>query len=426
MEEYLNILLEQIQCRQAREMVREEIRNHILDQAKANERDGMEKKEALEEAVRDMGDPLETGAALNRVHSPRTDWRMLVLIGVISILSVFVHAGIGIREESLGGVYGLRHGARVLIGYMAMLAVYRMDYSYIGKYAKRIAALFLLGAVLLPFAGMKPNGTASVYELIYLYIPVYGALLYRYRGKGYKGILKCVLWMLFPLLTLRMNCLSASVLLFFVLAAMFSAAVGKGWFKVSKKRVLAGFWAVFGLLPALGMTAAVFGNYLATYQTERIKAFLGQNSSYYDYQRMQAAEYLKGSRLIGGSGEEMMNLPGIQNDYLLNFVANYYGMAAMLVISLLLLAVAARVIQVSFGQGNPLGMIMGSGCGLFFEIVTVIDILHFFGRIPSTRLFLPFFSPGGSGIAVAYVLAGIVLSVYRYQNIKSSLRTDYS
>lgn len=426
MEEYLNILLEQIQCRQAREMVREEIRNHILDQAKANERDGMEKKEALEEAVRDMGDPLETGAALNRVHSPRTDWRMLVLIGVISILSVFVHAGIGIREESLGGVYGLRHGARVLIGYMAMLAVYRMDYSYIGKYAKRIAALFLLGAVLLPFTGMKPNGTTSVYELIYLYIPVYGALLYRYRGNGYKGILKCVLWMLFPLLTLRMNCLSASVLLFFVLAAMFSAAVGKGWFKVSKKRVLAGFWAVFGLLPALGMTAAVFGNYLATYQTERIKACLGQNSSYYDYQRMQAAEYLKGSRLIGGSGEEMMNLPGIQNDYLLNFVANYYGMAAMLIISLLLLAVAARVIQVSFGQGNPLGMIMGSGCGLFFEIVTVIDILHFFGRIPSTRLFLPFFSPGGGGIAVAYVLAGIVLSVYRYQNIKNSLRTDYS
>jgi Bacterial cell division membrane protein len=89
-------------------------------------------------------------------------------------------------------------------------------------------------------------------------------------------------------------------------------------------------------------------------------------------------------------------------------------------------AVAARVIQVSFGQGNPLGMIMGSGCALFFEIVTVIDILHFFGRIPSTRLFLPFFSPGGGGIAVAYVLAGIVLSVYRYQNIKSSLRTDYS
>lgn len=439
MEEYLNKLLEQIHCRQAREMVGEEIRNHILDQAQANEQTGMGKREALEEAVRDMGDPVEAGTALNRVHRPRTDWRMLVLIGIISILSAFVHAGIGIREESLGAVYGLRHGTVVFIGYMVMLAVYRMDYSYIGKYAKRIAALFWLGAVLHHFIGMEQNGmmrwvslgtlgSVSVQELIYLYIPVYGALLYRYRGKGYRAAGTCVLWMLFPLLTLtlRMNCLSASMLLFFVLAAMFSTAVGKGWFEVRKKRVLAGFWAVFGLLPALGVAAAVFGNYLATYQTERIKALVGQGSSYYDYQRAQAAEYLKYSRLIGSSGEEMMNLPGIQNDYLLNFVANYYGMAVMLVISLLLLAVAARVIQVSFGQGNPLGMIMGCGCGLFFEIVTVIDILHFFGWIPSTRLFLPFFSAGGSGIAVAYVLAGIVLSVYRYQNVKGNLRSDFS
>ena len=139
MEEYLNILLEQIHCRQAREMVGEEIRNHIMDQAQANEQAGMEKKEALEEAVRDMGDPVEAGTALNRIHRPRTDWRMLVLIGVISILSVVVHMGIGSREESMGAVYGMRHGMWVLIGYMAMLAVYRMDYSYIGKYAKRIA-----------------------------------------------------------------------------------------------------------------------------------------------------------------------------------------------------------------------------------------------------------------------------------------------
>ena len=38
-------------------MIEEEMRNHILDQAEANRSQGMGEKEALEEAVRDMGDP---------------------------------------------------------------------------------------------------------------------------------------------------------------------------------------------------------------------------------------------------------------------------------------------------------------------------------------------------------------------------------
>ena len=434
MEEYMRMLLEQIRCRQAREMVGEEIRNHIADQAQANEQAGMEKGQALEAAVRDMGDPVETGVALNRIHSPRTDWRLLVLVGIISILSVVVHIGVGGRAEALGEGYGLRHGIRILMGYGIMLAVYRLDYEYIGKYAKRIAAFCCVSVIAVTAMGIGVNGAGSwisfaflgkvsVSDLLYLYIPVYGALLYRYRGEGYRGVGKCVLWMFFPALALRLNCLSGTVLLFLVLMAMFSTAVAKGWFAVSKKITLAVFWSVFGLLPLLGVVLAVWGNYLASYQTERLKAFLGQESSYLDYARWMIVECSKSIRLFGSSGREIMDLPSINNDYLLNFVANYYGMAAMLFVGLLLLAVAARVIHVSFGQGYPLGMMMGCGCGLFFEMVTVIDILHFFGWIPSMRLFVPFFSPESGAIFVSYVLAGIVLSVYRYQKMKNTCIT---
>lgn len=431
MEEYMRRLLEQIRCRQAREMVAEEIRNHIADQVQTNEQAGMEKGQALEAAVRDMGDPVETGLALNRIHSPRTDWRLLVLVGMISVLSVFVHMSVGSRAEALGEGYGLQHGVRIFLGYGIMLAVYHLDYEYIGKYAKRIAAFCCVAVIAASAMGIGVNGAGSwislsilgrvsVSDLLYLYIPVYGALLYRHRGEGYRGAGKCVLWMCFPVLTLRINCLSGTVLLFLVLMAMFSAAVAKGWFAVSKRITLTVFWSVFGLFPLLGAALAVWGNYLATYQAERLKAFLGQESTYLDYARRMIMEYSKSIRLFGSSGREIMDLPGINNNYLLNFVANYYGMAAMLFIGLLLLAVAARLIHVSFGQGHPLGMMMGCGCGLFFEMVTVIDILHFFGWIPSMRLFLPFFSPEGGAVFVSYVLAGIVLSVYRYQNMKNT------
>ncbi len=429
MEEYMRILLEQIHCVQARELVGEEIRNHIMDQAQANERAGMDREQALADAVRDMGDPVETGAALDRIHRPSTDWRLLVLVGLLSLCSILVHIGVGSRQEMPDGGYGWKHGVRVLMGYGIMLAVYRLDYGRLGKYAKRIAAGCFFAALAVSVMGNGLNGAErwvsfgilgkiSFSDLFYLYIPVYGALLYRYKGEGYRGVGKCILWMSFPVLTLRANCLSAAVLLSLVLMAMFSVAVGKGWFAVPKRKTLAAFWTAFGLLPMLAVALAVRGNYLALYQTERLRAFLGKESSYLDYQRQMIMEYAKSIRFIGSSGREFTDLSGINNDHLLNFVANDYGMAVLLLIGILLFAVAARIIHVSCGQGNPLGMMIGCGCGLFFEMVTAVDILHFFGRIPSMRLFLPFFSPEGEGILVAYLLAGVVLSVYRYRNIK--------
>ncbi len=431
MDEYLRLLLGQIRCRKARDMVGKEVKSHILDQAEAYEQAGMERGKALEEAVRDMGDPVEAGAALNRLHRPQTDWRMLALIGAVSILSMLVHAGIGGKGLSLGDAYGVRHGIGVLAGYGLMLAVCRMDYSYIGKYAKGIAASFFAAVFLVLLFGRGGNGPArwlsfgslgiiSVADMAYLYIPVYGGVLYRYRGEGYKGLGKCILWMLFPVLLLRMNALSTAVLLFFILAAMLSAAIGKGWLKVCRRRTLAVFWACFGLLPCAWAGFLFASGKLAVYQAERLRAFLEQEGSSWDYQMTRAAEYLENSRLLGGSGNEITNLAGIQNDYLLNFVANDYGMAAMLFIGLLLLAVAARVIHVSFRQGNSLGMMMGCGCGMFFEAVTIMDLLHCFGKIPPTRLFLPFLASDTGGLAVAYILAGVVLSVYRFQRINGN------
>ncbi len=153
MDEYLRLLLGQIRCRKARDMVGKEVKSHILDQAEAYEQAGMERGKALEEAVRDMGDPVEAGAALNRLHRPQTDWRMLALIGAVSILSMLVHAGIGGKGLALGDAYGVRHGIGVLAGYGLMLAVCRMDYSYIGKYAKGIAASFFAAGFLVLLFG---------------------------------------------------------------------------------------------------------------------------------------------------------------------------------------------------------------------------------------------------------------------------------
>ena len=44
-------------------------------------------------------------------------------------------------------------------------------------------------------------------------------------------------------------------------------------------------------------------------------------------------------------------------------------------------------------------------------------ILRNFGLIPATRMFFPFISGSQTGVIVSYILAGIILSIYRYRNI---------
>lgn len=431
MEEYLEALLGQIRCKKAWPMIEEEMRGHILEQAEENQRQGMDEEEAMKAAVKDMGDPVEAGVSLDRVHRPKMAWGVMALMGIISVFSIVIQWILGRADASLGEGYALHHAGGVAAGYVAMLLVYRLDYSYIGRYVKRIAWIFCGVAFLFVFPlGTRVNGAKAWISLggignisiifpMYLFIPVYGALLYRHRGEGYRGIGKCILWMVpVVFLAFRIPCASLALMLFLIMAAMLSIAVGKGWFKIAKIRFLTAFWSIAVGVPAFFLLLCIRTGYLANYQTERIKFFLGMEGSYADYIREIIFQCIKSSRFIGNSGTETIGwIPEIGGDYLLIFLSSYCGIAVALLAGLLLLAVSAKAIQISFGQKNQLGMIMGCGCGLILEMMTVTGILRNFGLIPAAQVFFPFLSTGSSGIVVSYILVGIVLSIYRYQNL---------
>ena len=88
MDEYLKTLLEQIRCKKARPYVKKELQDHIEDQIEANMQAGMDREQAEREAVRDMGDPVETGISLDSVHRPQIAWKLLGIIILISIAGV--------------------------------------------------------------------------------------------------------------------------------------------------------------------------------------------------------------------------------------------------------------------------------------------------------------------------------------------------
>lgn len=436
MEEYLSTVTEQIRCTKAREMVVGELRDHILDQAKAYEEEGLFEEEAMEQAVRDMGDPVETGVSLDRIHRPQIEVGILVMIGLISFVSIVLHVVLSNYSQETdsafyGGYLG-KHVMHVVLGYAAMLLVYRLDYSILSRFAKPLAAAFLVLALIgSRVFGIEVNGARLYIQigpmwffmpaLMPLYVPLFCGIMYSYRGEGWKGMGKILLWAFIPVwITFHIPAFSQGVVLWAALLMVMAMAVYRGWYQVRRSAALAGLGALFVLPPLLFLGAGALGH-LASYQMARIQAFL-TNDLDSNYLAIQMREALAGSRLAGGNTETITKLveyPGFNNDYIFVSLISSCGFAAGALAAALMCFLILKVFRVSFGQKNQLGMILGCGCGSVYLLQMGISIGMNLGLLPTTAAILPFFSFGGTGLLVSYILLGLVLSIYRYKNILS-------
>ena len=166
---------------------------------------------------------------------------------------------------------GTQHVFFVMTGIVLMSIVQYVDYTRIAAYAKWIGAgILLVGGYAVLFGSMA-NGslyyiTIGSYHISspflgFIYVPLYGAILYQYYGQGYRGLLKSLIWMLLPVVILgRANSISMTFSFAICLSVVLTLAVAKGWFKVSKWKVLDRFVVCCtaashtGAFPALQIT----------------------------------------------------------------------------------------------------------------------------------------------------------------------------
>lgn len=91
MEEYIGKLLEQVRFKKAHKGIEDELRAHIEDQISDNMAAGMDREAAERAAVADMGDPVEVGISMDRVHRPRLAWNVIIISIFIGLISSVIH-----------------------------------------------------------------------------------------------------------------------------------------------------------------------------------------------------------------------------------------------------------------------------------------------------------------------------------------------
>lgn len=443
MEEYIEKLISQIRCKKARPYIANEIRNHIEDQIAENKTNGMSEEEAEKNAVTDMGDPVEVGISMDKIHKPKMAWSVVVIVGIISILAVIIQWSIIQTSKNCdfelnpNALYTLslsKFIGSIVAGIFVMSMIYFIDYTVIAKFSKIIGFVMITMAMCTLFYGAPINGAQyyvfgrlgfSTASFMMLFVPIYGAILYKYRGGGIGSLLKCIIWLVIPtIIVFRIPNLVGACIVMISMLVQLSMSIAKGWFKVNIKVVLCGLWSVFLLLPMVCLFGMYSLHMLAAYQEARIKALLSFNQKG-DYISSVISDYAKNIALWGKSQKDIFgNLPDLNRDYVYAYILNNYGMIAGIIVVVILAALIIFIFGTVMKQKNELGFAMGTGCGMILLMSSVINIFGAIGILPPSSSFLPFFSAGGSNMILSYALIGIVISIYRYKDVYPKDVTD--
>ena len=302
------------------------------------------------------------------------------------------------------------------------------------------AAYLVLLIILSFFFGAPLNGmtywirigtlSVPIFALMVLYLPIFAGILYEYRGKGRAAIVKIAIWMFAPaLFQLIAGYISFPVSLFIVVSEilLFGMALRKDWYAVNKK-IVAAYGAGALVLLISGALVRVYSR--NGYQSARLKNWLAHfgigsyaanADSTINYVNSRLSGAFSKSNLIGGSDAAlsvMKEIPTYRSDLILGSVAATCGIAAVAGIIICLAVLAIYVFNISLRQKNSLGCMIGCSCGVALGLQSLSNILIVFGVLPLTDSVLPFFASGLSFTIVDYVLLGLVLSIYRYKDIR--------
>lgn len=196
--DYLDTVTAQIRWKRARTVVVRELETHLEDQRDEFLTEGHPPAEAERLAVEEMGDPVAVGTDLDRLHRPKSQWKMLCLLavalGLWLVLRLAERWGVSYWSE-----YVVSFGGIALLAAGLAAGIYLLDYTLLAKAALPLAVLLTAAAALGGRLQFQLGCTHDLGQYIILLLPVAMALaVYGLRSRGTGGLALCCLLGLLP------------------------------------------------------------------------------------------------------------------------------------------------------------------------------------------------------------------------------------
>ena len=175
------------------------------------------------------------------------------------------------------------------------------------------------------------------------------------------------------------------------------------------------------LLAGAGVAAVFVIVYISFmgYAGDRVTAWLHPEEDPRDtgYQILQSL-YAIGSGGVFGLGlgksrQKYLYLPFQYNDYIFAVICEEVGLFGALVIIGLFIALLVRGYRIALYARDRFATVLGAGLITLIGVQTVLNLGVVTNLLPSTGIALPFFSYGGTALAVNLAQMGVVLSISR-------------
>ena len=440
--DFLEKVCNEIKYKPIREEISKELENHIEESKEAYIHKGESEEIAINKAIADMGDAEVIGKTLNKIHKPKLDYKLIILL---LILLCFTFLVVGIKTTSHvfsegEGPFFVKTIVYLIIGFILGLAIYFMDYTKIAKYSNYI---YIISSILIIYTVISShhliNGIPYL-NIGNIYIPINRVVmpLFLISFIGFiqnvgkhkvefrvldletiqidKSLIKIIILSVFSLLLLASI---PSLTSAFILGIAYMIIATVKIIKDSHKKVT-NLLKLYGVIFALGIIC-IISLTTAPYRLERIVTTFHpetdpEGAGWVGINRKLVIE----SASMFGEAEDMSNAIELFDEgaeYAFTSILAHYGwiVAILLIVTIILISVKLIINSIKVKDDYGKMIIIGISCLFIFQ--SVFNVLMNLNLWFESGFELPFVSYGGTGLIMNMACLALVLSIYRRKDI---------
>lgn len=442
--EFLNNVCEQIKYKPIREDIAKELENHIEELKESYIQEGMEEKSAEEKAIKQMGEAEEIGKELNKIHKPKLDWKLLLIVGILLcfgflVALIRVNNGLdGYVSTSNIGKYLIFLGTGIVLGTI----IYFLDYRKLSKYSNII---YLIATGLIVWAllyGRMVNGIPYVYITNFIsFVPtVFSMPLYIIAFVGFindlnkesklQNTISKYVNIKINVNLLKVIILSIFSLIFFMLIPSMASAgilgltymiLGTVKILLSKTNKAKNLLRLWGSVILIGTILLTFMLGVSPFKWNRVQVTINPESDPEGagWIAINRKEIIESAKVLGEAENksDAIDLFDEGTDSAFIALLAHYGWAVSITIVLTIIALSIKLIFNAITIKDNYGKFLIIGISSMFILQSIFNILINLNLWIDFSLNLPFVSYGGANLIINIMSLALILSIYRRKDI---------
>jgi rod shape determining protein RodA len=325
----------------------------------------------------------------------------------------------------------------LVVGFVFMLALSRIDYASLRRLKNPIYAMLLLSILAVLALGHTARGSqrainfplfsfqASELGKVLLIVALSALLVERSRHLGDRDTtVRLMIAALVPAMFVIAQPDLGSGMVYMAIAYMLLFVAGTSWRQLGALVALVCVAATFVLVaaPAAGV------HVLKSYEVNRLTAFLhpSSNPQTEGYQQ-QESKIAIGSGQKTGRGAKSTQvplnfLPESHTDFVFAAVAERYGFVGAGLVLLLYALLISRTLRVLVMAKDLFGSLIAAGVAAMLMFQVFVNVGMTIGIMPITGVTLPLMSYGGSSVITTLLAIGLLQSIYVQARASAALK----